>query len=141
MNQSIKSGLDNIKNITQKKKDCPKGKEYNTKTKRCVNECKEGYIRNTDFNCVKNKTKKEKTKISPKKTKKKKIEKNSSNKVKSNSKEMVNTRKSNKTDIKTLVTGFKTDGMSFLEKLKEKDIENIIRHSNCLLYTSPSPRD
>ncbi len=139
MNQSIKYHLDSIKNTTQKKKDCPKGKEYNTKTKRCVNECKEGYIRNTDFNCVKNKTKKEKTKISPKKTKKKKIEKNSSNKVKSNSKEMVNTRKSNKTDIKTLVTGFKTDGMSFLEKLKEKDIENIIRHSNAAYYNTKTP--
>lgn len=139
MNQSIKSDLGSIKNTTQKKKECPKGKEYNTKTKRCVNECKEGYIRNTDFNCVKNKTKKEKTKISPKKTKKKKIEKNSSNKVKSNSKEMVNTRKSNKTDIKTLVTGFKTDGMSFLEKLKEKDIEKIIRHSNAAYYNTKTP--
>ena len=86
MNKSNNLNLGSIKNITQKKKECPKGKEYNTKTKRCVNECKEGYIRNTDFNCVKNKTKKEKTKISQKKTKKKKIEKNSPNKVKSNSK-------------------------------------------------------
>ena len=139
MNKSNNLNLGSIKNTTQKKKECPKGKEYNTKTKRCVNVCKEGYIRNTDFNCVKNKTKKEKTKISPKKTKKKKIEKNSPNKVKSNSKEMVNTRKSNKTDIKTLVTGFKTDGMSFLEKLKEKDIENIIRQSNAAYYNTKTP--
>jgi len=86
----------------------------------------------------KKKTKKEQTKVPKKKTKKQKIEKNSPNKIKSNSnsKEMVNTRKSNKTDIKTLVTGFKTDGMSFLEKLKEKDIENIIRHSNAAYYNT-----
>ena len=86
----------------------------------------------------KNKTKKEQTKVPKKKTKKQKIEKNSPNKIKSNSnsKEMVNTRKSNKTDIKTLVTGFKTDGMSFLEKLKEKDIENMIRHSNAAYYNT-----
>jgi DNA ligase (NAD+) len=138
MNKSNNLNLGSIKNITQKKKECPKGKEYNTKTKRCVNECKEGYNRNVEFNCVKNKTKKEQTKVPKKKTKKQKIEKNSPNKIKSNSnsKEMVNTRKSNKTDIKTLVTGFKTDGMSFLEKLKEKDIENIIRHSNAAYYNT-----
>lgn len=141
MDKSINLGLGSIQNITQKKKECPKGKEYNTKTKRCVNECKEGYNRNVEFNCVKKKTKKEQTKVSKKKTKKQKIEKNSPNKIKSNSnsKEMVNTRKSNKTDIKTLVTGFKTDGMSYLETLNENNVENMIRYANTAYYNTKTP--
>jgi hypothetical protein len=32
---------------------CPDGKEHNPSTKRCVNECKPGYIRNAKFQCRK----------------------------------------------------------------------------------------
>jgi len=35
---------------------CPDGKERNPNTRRCVANCKEGYSRNTDFKCVRNKT-------------------------------------------------------------------------------------
>ena len=35
-----------------KLKECPPGKERNPKTRRCVNQCKSGYTRNSDFNCV-----------------------------------------------------------------------------------------
>jgi len=142
MNQSIKSDLGSIKNITQKKKECPKGKEYNTKTKRCVNECKEGYIRNTDFNCVKKKTKKEQTKVPKKKTKKQKIENKSQVKIKSNSKskDMVKTRKSNNaSEIKNQITNFKADGMSYLETLNENNVENMIRYANTAYYNTKTP--
>jgi serine/threonine protein kinase len=37
-------------------KVCPPGKEYKNTTRRCVNICKEGYVRNAAFKCVKNKT-------------------------------------------------------------------------------------
>lgn len=37
---------------------CPPGKERNPKTRRCINECKEGYARDAEFKCKKNKTKK-----------------------------------------------------------------------------------
>lgn len=33
-------------------KDCPPGKERNPKTRRCINKCKPGYIRNSDFKCI-----------------------------------------------------------------------------------------
>jgi serine/threonine protein kinase len=33
---------------------CPEGKERNPKTKRCINICKPGYSRNSDFKCVSN---------------------------------------------------------------------------------------
>lgn len=35
-----------------KLKECPPGKERNPKTRRCVNHCKSGYTRNSDFKCV-----------------------------------------------------------------------------------------
>jgi serine/threonine protein kinase len=35
---------------------CPPGKEYKRITRRCVNKCKDGYVRNENFKCVKNKT-------------------------------------------------------------------------------------
>jgi len=40
-------------NIIKSTKECPEGKEINPKTKRCVNECKSGFIRNEEFKCVK----------------------------------------------------------------------------------------
>ena len=39
---------------------CPEGKERNPKTKRCINKCKEGYSRDADFKCKRNKTQKKK---------------------------------------------------------------------------------
>jgi serine/threonine protein kinase len=41
-------------------KICPKGKELNPLTNRCVNVCKEDEMRNEKFRCVKNKTRKNK---------------------------------------------------------------------------------
>jgi serine/threonine protein kinase len=35
-----------------KLKDCPPEKEQNPKTRRCVKRCKPGYIRNSDFKCI-----------------------------------------------------------------------------------------
>lgn len=44
------------------KPDCPsKRPDYNRKTKKCVAACKDGKIRNANFRCVKNKTKKKKS--------------------------------------------------------------------------------
>ena len=37
---------------------CPEGKERNLKTKRCIKVCKDGYSRNADFKCKRNKTQK-----------------------------------------------------------------------------------
>ena len=42
---------------------CPKGKERNLKTRRCINKCKEGYARDKEFKCKKNKTQKKKKEI------------------------------------------------------------------------------
>jgi serine/threonine protein kinase len=42
---------------------CPPGKERNPKTRRCINECKEGYARDAEFKCKKNKTQKKKKEI------------------------------------------------------------------------------
>jgi hypothetical protein len=42
---------------------CPEGKERNPKTRRCINKCKEGYARDAEFNCKKNKTQKKKKEI------------------------------------------------------------------------------
>ena len=36
--------------------ECPQGKEYRAKTKKCVKKCKPGYIRNDQFKCKRNKT-------------------------------------------------------------------------------------
>jgi hypothetical protein len=33
-------------------KECPPGKERNPKTRRCINKCKSGYTRNSDFKCI-----------------------------------------------------------------------------------------
>ena len=35
-----------------KLKECPPEKERNPKTRRCINKCKPGYIRNSDFKCI-----------------------------------------------------------------------------------------
>ena len=43
---------------TQQKQKCPQGKERNPKTKRCIKVCKNGYSRDQDFKCKKNKTQK-----------------------------------------------------------------------------------
>lgn len=37
---------------------CPPGKEYKPTTKRCVKTCKNGYVRNANFKCVRDKTRK-----------------------------------------------------------------------------------
>lgn len=51
--------ITNKKSLKQhKEKICPPGKVINTKTQRCIKDCKPGQIRNADFKCVKNKTKK-----------------------------------------------------------------------------------
>lgn len=39
---------------------CPDGKERNPKTNRCINKCKDGYSRDAEFKCKKNKTQKKK---------------------------------------------------------------------------------
>jgi len=36
-------------------RDCPPGKEFNPRTKRCVNVCAPGKVRNPDFKCVRDK--------------------------------------------------------------------------------------
>jgi serine/threonine protein kinase len=41
-----------------KTRSCPEDKEINPATKRCVNKCKPGFVRNSKFQCRKNKTKK-----------------------------------------------------------------------------------
>ena len=38
---------------TQKIKSCPGTKELNPKTNRCIAKCKDGYVRDDDFKCVK----------------------------------------------------------------------------------------
>ena len=43
------------KKTPQQEKKCADGKELNTKTNRCVNKCKDGYSRDADFNCKKDK--------------------------------------------------------------------------------------
>lgn len=40
------------------KRLCPDGKEYKMTTKRCVNNCKDGYIRDENFKCIKDRTRK-----------------------------------------------------------------------------------
>jgi len=40
------------KESIMKLKECPPGKERNPKTRRCINKCKPGYIRNQDFKCI-----------------------------------------------------------------------------------------
>ena len=47
------------------KRLCPDGKEYKVSTKRCVNKCKDGYTRDANFKCIKDRTQK-KYKICPK---------------------------------------------------------------------------
>jgi len=44
----------------QKKQKCPDGKERNPKTNRCIYNCKDGYARDAEFKCKKNKTQKRK---------------------------------------------------------------------------------
>lgn len=40
------------------KRLCPQDKEYKLSTKRCVNKCKYGYVRDANFKCVKDRTQK-----------------------------------------------------------------------------------
>lgn len=49
--------------ILSKIRECPPGKEYKPSTRRCVKQCKDGYIRNVHFKCTKNKTKKRSSRI------------------------------------------------------------------------------
>jgi hypothetical protein len=44
--------------VTNIDKKCPPGYIINPKTKRCVKECEEGQIRNAEFRCVSNKSRK-----------------------------------------------------------------------------------
>ena len=37
----------------KKEEACPEGKERNPKTRRCINKCKTGYVRDSDFKCIK----------------------------------------------------------------------------------------
>ena len=48
------------KAIVELAEECADGKERNPKTRRCVDKCKEGYSRDADFKCKKNKTQKKK---------------------------------------------------------------------------------
>lgn len=41
------------KTVKKREEPCPAGKERNPKTRRCINKCKPGYVRNSDFKCVK----------------------------------------------------------------------------------------
>ena len=52
--KSLKKFIDDL--ILQ----CPDGKERNPKTNRCINKCKDGYSRDAEFKCKKNKTQKKK---------------------------------------------------------------------------------
>ena len=59
--KQIKELPKNIKTIIKEIiLECPIGKERNPKTKRCINKCKDGYSRNTEFKCRRNKTQKKK---------------------------------------------------------------------------------
>jgi len=53
--------VDVPKRAAANRNGCPQGKEMNPKTRRCNNVCKDGYIRNAAFKCVKNKTAKRKS--------------------------------------------------------------------------------
>ena len=44
--------------ILEIKPFCPTGKEYKRLTKRCVNICKEGFVRDQNFKCIRDKTQK-----------------------------------------------------------------------------------
>lgn len=52
------STYSSIKPLTwgEKQQACPEGKELNPKTKRCIKRCNQGYKRNEQFKCVKDKT-------------------------------------------------------------------------------------
>ena len=58
------------KAIVELAEECADGKERNPKTRRCVDKCKEGYSRDADFKCKKNKTQKKKQPAPVKITKK-----------------------------------------------------------------------
>ena len=60
VSKSIKSKTKTMKSKSFKR--CPDNKELNPKTNRCVNKCRDGFIRNADFKCIKNKTKSMKSK-------------------------------------------------------------------------------
>ena len=45
--------VEQVNHIKDTNKSCPEGKELNTKTNRCVNECKDGFARDADFQCKK----------------------------------------------------------------------------------------
>lgn len=41
------------KTAKNREEPCPEGKERNPKTRRCINKCKLGYVRDSDFKCIK----------------------------------------------------------------------------------------
>jgi phosphohistidine phosphatase SixA len=45
-----------MSNIYKKTELCPKNRKYNPLTGQCVRKCKTGFVRDMNFNCVKNKT-------------------------------------------------------------------------------------
>ena len=53
-----KSDLKTISINHEPKRVCPPGKEYKPTTKRCVKTCKNGYVRNANFKCIRDRTRK-----------------------------------------------------------------------------------
>lgn len=56
ISNSTPTKINRISSIKKTLKACPDGKERNPLTRRCVNVCKYGYIRNAEFKCVRDKT-------------------------------------------------------------------------------------
>lgn len=56
--QVSKKDLKTIQVNDEPMRICPPGKEYKPTTKRCVKTCKNGYVRNANFKCVRDKTRK-----------------------------------------------------------------------------------
>ena len=55
ISNSTPTKINRISSIKKTLKPCPDGKERNPLTRRCVNVCKYGYIRNAEFKCVRDK--------------------------------------------------------------------------------------
>jgi hypothetical protein len=67
ISSSTPTKINRISSIKKTLKPCPDGKERNPLTRRCVNVCKYGYIRNAEFKCVRDKMiKLSKTRKAPK---------------------------------------------------------------------------
>jgi hypothetical protein len=56
ISNSTPTKINRISSIKKALNTCPDGKERNPLTRRCVNVCKYGYIRNANFKCVRDKT-------------------------------------------------------------------------------------